>query len=171
MFSTKHTIKQSGFTLLEVMIVMVIVGLLMSVVVPMVSRNNADLLKEQVDRFTALVRLAQDEAILQSRQLALEVSSDSYYFLRQEGENWVPYGDGPFRKRNFEKGTKAALYLDSDEVLFEQEEDGESLPQIFLLSSGEMTPFHYDFSFPSGGQVKVSFDAIGNVKKTVLQEK
>ena len=170
MVSMKRDIKQSGFTLLEVMIVVVIVGLLMTAVVPMVSRSNSDLLKEQVQRFTALVQLAQNEAILQSRQLALEVDSNSYFFLRQEGENWVPYGDGPFRKRHFEKGTKASLFLDSEDVLFEEQE-GQSLPQIFLLSSGEMTPFRYDFSFPGGGVVKVSFDAVGNGTETVQQEK
>jgi prepilin-type N-terminal cleavage/methylation domain-containing protein len=67
----KTRLKQSGFTLLEIMIVVVIVGLLASVVAPMVSKSTDDLLKEQADRFIALVKLAQDESILQSRQLGL----------------------------------------------------------------------------------------------------
>jgi general secretion pathway protein G len=52
----KTRLKQSGFTLLEIMIVVVIVGLLASVVAPMVSKSTDDLLKEQADRFIALVK-------------------------------------------------------------------------------------------------------------------
>ena len=161
--------KKSGFTLLEIMIVVVIVGLLMSAVVPMISRSSDDVLKEQADRFSALVKLAQDESILQSRQLGLKIKEQSYSFLQQEDENWVAFEEGPFRKRQLSGGTKIVLHLDDIDVSLAEGVVGnkKTKPQIFILSSGEMTPFSATFSFRSGANITVNFDAIGNVKKVV----
>ncbi|HIO91335.1 MAG TPA: type II secretion system protein GspH [Leucothrix mucor] len=164
--------KKSGFTLLEIMIVVVIVGLLMSAVVPMVSKSSDDLLKEQADRFSALVKLAQDESILQSRQLGLKIREESYSFLQQDDEKWIAFEEGPFRQRNLSGGTKITLYLDDVDVSLDEgaEGDKKTKPQVFILSSGEMTPFSAQFAFRSGGNIKVSFDAIGNVKKVVQRD-
>lgn len=161
--------KVSGFTLLEVMIVVVIVSLMASAVVPMVSNSSDNLLKEQADRFSALVRLAQDESILQSRELGLKITKESYSFLQQEGENWVAFEEGPFRQRQLSGGTKIVLYLDDIDVSLVEGVAGKkkTKPQIFILSSGEMTPFRAKFSFRSGGNITIKFDAIGNVKKVV----
>jgi len=172
MSAMRHSsIKNSGFTLLEVMIVVVIVALLMSAVVPMVSRSSDDVLKEQADRFSALVKLAQDESILQSRQLGLKIKESSYSFLQQDGDVWTAFEEGPFRARQLSGGTKIALYLDDVDVSLAEGivGDKKTKPQIFILSSGEMTPFSATFSFRSGGNITVKFDAIGNVKKKVQQ--
>ncbi len=173
--------KQLGFTLLEIMIVVVIVGLLASVVAPMVSRSTDDLLKEQADRFIALVKLAQDESILQSRQLGLKMDAEGYSFLQQQedSEDWIFFSEGPFRKRKLSSGTKTALYLDgidvslaknNDDLVFEEDEKKKLKPQVFILSSGEMTPFEYELSFATGSGIKIVFDAIGNTKKTQFKK-
>ncbi len=174
--------KQLGFTLLEIMIVVVIVGLLASVVAPMVSKSTDDLLKEQADRFIALVKLAQDEAILQSRQLGLKMDAEGYSFLQQQddSEDWIFFSEGPFRERKLSSGTKTSLYLDgvdvslaknNDDFVFKEEDEKKKLkPQVFILSSGEMTPFEYELSFATGSGIKIVFDAIGNTKKTVFKK-
>jgi general secretion pathway protein H len=163
-------LKQSGFTLIEIMVVVVIVAIISSAVVPMMTKNADDLLTEQAERFVALVNLAQNEAILQSRQLGLQLDAEGYSFLQQddEGDYWTAFSEGPFRKRNFSSGTKTALYLEDVDMLLGQNDvdldsNGEKklMPQVFLLSSGEMTPFRYEFSFSTGSRIKVSFDAIG----------
>lgn len=173
--------KSSGFTLLEIMIVVVIVGLLASVVAPMVSKGADDLLKEQADRFIALVKLSQDESILQSRQLGLKVDAEGYYFLQQQddSDNWVFFSEGPFRQRKLSSGTKTSLYLegidislssDIEEAFDEEGEKKKLKPQVFILSSGEMTPFSYELAFSTGTRIKIEFDAIGNVKRTVFKK-
>ena len=173
MFSVNHPIKrQTGFTLLEIMVVVIIVALLMSAVVPMVSRNADDLLQEQADRFIALVKLAQDESILQSRQLGLQITKESYSFLQQEGDVWTAFAEGPFRQRSLPSGASASLYLESVDVSLSDNMTGDkkSQPQVFILSSGEMTPFSYEFVFPTGSRVKVTFDAIGNYTKVLTKK-
>ncbi len=172
--------KLSGFTLLEIMIVVVIVGLLASVVAPMISKSADDLLKEETDRFVALIKLAQDEAILQSRQLGLKMEPDGYSFLQQQddSDDWIFFSEGPFRQRKLSSNTKTFLHLDGVDVLLvenniEVEGDGEKKklkPHAFILSSGEMTPFSYELVFSTGSRVKITFDAIGNTKKTVFKK-
>ena len=178
----KRRLKQSGFTLLEIMIVVVIVGLLASVVAPMVSKSADDLLKEQADRFIALVKLAQDESILQSRQLGLKMETEGYSFLQQQDDSndWVFFSEGPFRERKLSSSTKTSLYLDGMDISLakdveasfaEDEEDKKKLkPQVFILSSGEMTPFSYELSFSTGSRIQIEFDAIGNVKRTLFEK-
>lgn len=170
MRSPSH-LKQFGFTLIEIMVVVVIVAILSSAVVPMMTRNADDLLTEQAERFVALVDLAQNEAILQSRQLGLQLDAEGYSFLQQNDEDgsWTVFTEGPFRKRNFSSGTKTSLYLEDVDMLLGQDAvDSEGkkkrMPQVFLLSSGEMTPFRYEFAFSTGSRIKVSFDAIGGNK-------
>lgn len=164
--------RQSGFTLIEIMVVVVIVAILSSAVVPMMSKTTDDLLAEQADRFVALIKLAQDEAILQSRQLGLQVDAQRYSFLQREDKsnNWVPFNDGPFRPRKLSAGTKTALFLDEVAIssLTKQALDAEGKPkikpQVFILSSGEMTPFRYELAFSTGSRFKIIFDAIGTSK-------
>jgi general secretion pathway protein H len=177
MFSRQQSlrIRQAGFTLIEIMVVVVIVAILSSAVVPMMTKNANDILEEQADRFVALVKLAQDEAILQSRQLGLKVDEQGYSFLQRsdDGDNWFPFTEGPFRSRTLSSGIKSALYVEDVDVFLAKEsldEEGNKKvkPQVFLLSSGEMTPFSYEFSFTKGSRIKLIFDAIGNNKKEIV---
>jgi general secretion pathway protein H len=171
--------RHSGFTLIEIMVVVVIVAILSSAVVPMMTKSTDDLLTEQADRFVALVNLAQNEAILQSRQLGLQVEAQSYSFLQREDDsnNWVPFTEGPFRQRKLSAGTKTALYLDEVDIssLAKENIDAEGnkkiIPQVFILSSGEMTPFRYELAFTTGSRFKVSFDAIGTSKLEKIEGK
>ena len=171
--------KHSGFTLIEIMVVVVIVAVISSAVVPMMTKTTNDLLAEQADRFVALVNLVQDEAILQSRQLGLQVDAQSYSFLQREdnSNNWIPFTEGPFRQRKLSAGTKTALYLDEVDIssLAKQEVDADGKkkikPQVFILSSGEMTPFRYELAFSTGSRFKITFDAIGTSKIEQIEGK
>jgi general secretion pathway protein H len=143
----------------------------------MMSKNADDVLTEHADRFEALMSLAQDEAILQSRQLGLLVDEKGYSFLQQEDDgSWVPFTDGPFRPRKLSGGVKSSLYLEEVDIVLDKGEADEegvkrSTPQVFILSSGEMTPFYYELVFATGSRVRVIVDAIGNSKQEKREEK
>ena len=110
------------------------------------------------------------------------MDTEGYSFLQQQEDSgdWIFFSEGPFRERKLSSGTKTALYLDgidvslaknSDDLVFEEEDEKKKLkPQIFILSSGEMTPFEYELSFATGSGIKIVFDAIGNVKKTEFKQ-
>jgi len=97
---------------------------------------------EEMRRLAALLGLAQEEAILQATELALEVRADGYSFLHLEGEKWLPLGedDPMLRPRKLPAGTRLELSLEGQSVDLDRGRE-ESAPRVLLLSSGELSPF------------------------------
>ena len=73
-----------GFTLIEVLVVVVIIGITLSFAVLTVS-SGEDEVETEARRFAALVKLAGEEAVLRSRELAVEVQRSGYRFAVSDG--------------------------------------------------------------------------------------
>ena len=56
-----------GFTLLELMVVVIIIGLITTLAVISLGDNAAQRLDKEAYRFASLIRLAADEAVLQGK--------------------------------------------------------------------------------------------------------
>tara|TARA_R110001592_G_scaffold89078_1_gene262050 strand:+ start:35011 stop:35655 length:645 start_codon:yes stop_codon:yes gene_type:complete len=171
--------KSRGFTLLEVMLVLVIMGLLAGTVVFNISgQSGQDRLKKQVQRFQVVFSMASDYAVLNQQQLGLRIDSDKnqYSFMRlDEEQNWqLISGDKTFEAYTLPEEFTFELELndlpwDTDDSLFNEssidaelsisdesvsigDDDDKKLPppQVFLLSSGDITPFSLAFAFEPG---------------------
>ena len=129
-------ISQKGFTLIEIMVVVVIIAVLMGAVTLSFPPVGDKLLKENAERFSALISLAQDEAILQSAEIALEVDEKGYGFYRNENNSWASLSEAPFKKRQLPTDITSKLFLDGISTSLEDRENDN--PQIVFLSSGEM---------------------------------
>lgn len=159
-----------GFTLIEIMVVLFIMGIAAStVVLNFTGQDNADGLRKETQRLEAVFNMASDYAVLNQRQLGLRVEekSNSYYFmLLDENQEWVKLSlDATFEEHALPElfslelslsdlpwDTEDSLFstevfdeklsLDDDEVQIGDEEDKKlPPPQIFIFSSGEITPF------------------------------
>jgi general secretion pathway protein H len=69
--------KRSGFTLVELMVVIVIVGLAAAMVVLAIPERGGSLISE-AERFAARAKAARDGAILDSRSATVAVGPDGY---------------------------------------------------------------------------------------------
>lgn len=132
----------AGFTLLEVLVVVVLIGIIVSVVtVSATTGNLEDKLKEEARRMQALMSLASEEAILRNQELALSVGSDAYRFEVLEQGRWKAIeGDRLFRRRDVAAGLDMSLLVEETELSLGDDEEAAGMSRIFFLSSGEVLP-------------------------------
>ncbi|MDH3647577.1 MAG: type II secretion system minor pseudopilin GspH [Gammaproteobacteria bacterium] len=141
-----------GFTLLEIMVVVIIIGIIVTLAILSLGDSGARRLDEEAYRFSSLIRLAADEAVLQGREIGLAVKRESYSFhvFDDQLRQWTPLAtELVFRERKLSDGIEMELRLDDQEFVLplseEEEEASGTLPQILLLSSGEITAFDLAF--------------------------
>ncbi len=156
-------IKDQGFTLIEIMVVITIAAIMFGAVILAFPDSSNDRLKEQGRRFSALISLAQDEAILQSQDLAVAMTGSGYSFYRRFGEVWEVYLDKPFVNRVLGGGIQAEVILEG--LSIELPSSQKSKPQIIIYSSGEMTPFSYHLINQEQSKYNIKFDAAGNLEQ------
>ncbi len=105
---------EDGFTLTELMVVLVILGLLSSVVVINMPDPRGQLVDE-AESFAARARAAQETAVSEARDMALWVSPAGYGFERYREEQWLAVGQPPFQDRQWPVDTVATVAQQSDE--------------------------------------------------------
>ena len=97
-----------GFTLVELMVVIAIIGAMAAGVV-LAMPDPRGRLSDEAERFAARTVAARDLAILEGRSVALRVTARGYAFDRREGGGWVPLSDRSFRAQPWSDGTSALV--------------------------------------------------------------
>lgn len=105
--------KAGGFTLIELMVVMVIIGITLGMVSLNALPSPRQNLENEAKRLALLLQLARDEAIVRNRLVAFEASSDSYRFIvRNDQSSWDQItNDDLLRQRPF-KNAPVTVLLD-----------------------------------------------------------
>ncbi|MDF3035528.1 MAG: gspH [Paucimonas sp.] len=94
----------AGFTLLELLVVLVIAGLTLGMVSLGSLQNDQQILQNEAQRIALLFQLARDEAIVRNRPIAFESTSERYRFLIREDNGWNPIAqDDMLREREYKR--------------------------------------------------------------------
>ncbi|WP_225204574.1 GspH/FimT family protein [Novosphingobium huizhouense] len=100
--------RRSGFSLVEMVVVLLVMGVLASAVVLMLP-GDADVLRREAERFAARVSAARDEAIAGGAPVAVVVSEAGYYFEKREAGAWAPAEGGGLSLATWREGTQVAV--------------------------------------------------------------
>ena len=101
---------QSGFTLLELLVVMVIAGIMLGVVSFNAMPSAHQALDNEARRIALLLQLARDEAIVRNSPVAFEADAEHYRFLVRTNNSWAAIEkDDLLRERAFQRAPVTML--------------------------------------------------------------
>ncbi|MGE0370290.1 MAG: type II secretion system minor pseudopilin GspH [Gammaproteobacteria bacterium] len=128
-----------GFTLLEILVVVLIIGIVLTLATLALRDDIDERLKTEARRLAALLTLASQETVLQGSEMAAVFTPQGYRFQVLEEDKWVDAGDAVLRARQLAEDLTLFIEVEG-ETESARDKDAEE-PRIYLLSSGEMTPF------------------------------
>ena len=139
---TFNTLKSLGFTLLEVMVVVVIIGILASFAVIQIAPNDpAEQIYNEARRLQAVLRQQWEEAVLLGQQRGLRFQPQQYSVvqLSEDRKQWRGQsGQHALPSHTLKSSIQIELSVEGRPL--ELGDDTEQ-PQVLFLSSGEATEF------------------------------
>jgi general secretion pathway protein H len=134
-----------GFTLIEIMVVMLIIGLMAAGMVLSLGTSGRDRqLEQERDRILALTDYLRDQASLQNREFGMRFFLGGYEFLAYDSRTarWERLVDDPVtRARHLPLGLRMGLHVEGRPVILPKEETKTPEPQVMLFSSGDLNLF------------------------------
>ncbi len=135
-----------GFTLIEILVVVAIIGILTVGVLLSVNLTGRDReLQTESDRLYALLKYAREQAALQTREYGVLFDDDGYEFLVFDNheQRWRSVSeDDALSARKLPDGLTFRLTLDARPVVLKRPADAkDKTPQLMIYSNGDLSNF------------------------------
>ncbi|SUI87554.1 type II secretion system protein H [Shewanella morhuae] len=179
-------LRHAGFTLMEVMLVILLMGLTAAAVTMSIGNSGPQqALDRTAQQFIAATEMVLDETVLSGQFMGIVIEKTSYQFVFYKDGKWLPLDeDRLLSEKEMEPGVVMNLVLDGLPLVQEDEEDDswfeEPLiepssedkkkhpePQIMLFPSGEMSAFELTFIAKTDkrqqAEALVAGDALGRL--------
>lgn len=147
-----------GFTLIEVLVVLVIIGITVALIQPNLAANPNAALRGDAERLAASIEAAQDEAITANRVLAWSIEDGQLRFWQRspDAREWQPLADPMFGPRPL-AASLAELRIGNARA--------EQTSKVVLAPDGVQPAFEVKLEL-AGQQAKVASDVLGQISVT-----
>ncbi|WP_440996150.1 type II secretion system minor pseudopilin GspH [Arhodomonas sp. SL1] len=135
-----------GFTLLEILVVLVIMGVILSLAVLRLAPTGSEEGQRIAAQLLARLELARDESILRSRPLGVRIEPERYTFLLAADGAWQPLeGDRALGETRMPGNLRLTVSADGRTARAPGDDgddaDKDPAPSLVFYPSGEVTPF------------------------------
>ena len=158
LYDNKH---QSGFTLIELLVVVIIISLSAGLMLINITFSQPeDAIEKEAQRLHALLRFAHQQAVIRAEEYGLRFYDRGYDFMifNEQEQRWHKADrEKHFTSHELDEAMDLDLFIEGNDVVLDSsgletaspkpeqadtaEEDTEQIkPQVFLLSSGELSP-------------------------------
>jgi general secretion pathway protein H len=142
-------LRRAGFTLVELMTVIAIVGVAATAVV-VTMPDPTPTPTAEAERLAARLTQAREQAVLTNRPFAVSVTAQGYGFDRYDGRAWTPVDEQPFKVRRLPEGLTLAPPPEG-RIVFDP--SGMADPAVVVVSR-------------NGREARVQVDGAGEVRLT-----
>lgn len=158
--------RSRGFTLLELLVVLVMVGIILGVaMISLGDGGRGDRIRQEGQRLAVLFNLLTQESVLNSAEYGVLLKPGGYSFFRFVDGNWQPLqGDSLLAERNLPADMELALYMDQVRVSLEppflnDDDEKKIKPQLIFFSSAERTPFELEVAYRDPPELRQRINA------------
>ncbi len=151
-------VSQRGFTLIEILVVLVIVGVMAGLVGVRMLPDDDRTLHGEAQRLALLLEQARDQAVASGEPIAFSAEQRGYRFWSLDAENrWVPRaGDELLRDRPLAGDVRLAALRVNQASLAAGE-------RLLFLPSGGNAPFTADLAL-NAAHARIRGDSLGRVR-------
>jgi general secretion pathway protein H len=134
--------KSAGFTLIEILIVMVIISIVGAASLLSISRNKNSQMENFARQLTNLITLAQQQAMLQPAVIGMTFSDSTVQFYQyqeasaKQPEAWIALQSSALGKHPIPKSLRLVLKMQDKTIVAKADQ-----PQLIISTNGDLTPF------------------------------
>ncbi len=153
--------KSLGFTLIEILIVMVIMAIMLALVAANIRPDDKQALREEAKRLALLMEHSRDEALATGHSIGWGVDGTHYRFYQYAKPDWAPLtNDQVLRERDF----SAQIQLNDLEINH-QKAPLDNL--VVFTPSGMNLPFRVVLDL-KGERIGISGDHLGKISLNAI---
>ena len=129
--------RNKGFTLIEILIVIVIISIVASVATLTIHFNRNKQMETLANQLVDLINLAEEEAILRPAVLGLALTANSFqiYSYQEKDHAWEPLKNHVFRAREIPDHMQIVLKIHNKII------PANGIPQLIISQSGDIPAF------------------------------
>ena len=151
--------KENGFTLIEILIVIVILGIATVLATANLFQTDEEALQQEGEKWLAVLQTARDEAAFGGRVIAMKIAGDEMHFFERDladASRWNASTNSALATRKIADGIQAQLRIGASPPAANEN-------HIAFFPAGVAEPFELVLRGPVGTR-KISGDAIGNLR-------
>ncbi|MDX1634565.1 MAG: type II secretion system minor pseudopilin GspH [Marinobacter sp.] len=158
-----QTQRGRGFTMIEILVVLIVVGLLAALAVANLGGSAQQRELENTAReLFLLMQTASEQAVLNNQELGMVLEDDSYRFLVYDEleREWVGQAERLFQPRQLPETLVVTPIIETNLPTLAGREEG-LRPDLVFFSSGEVTPFELELSLSDTADARYRIQSDG----------